>query len=252
MDPRTALHDLHLSLKDFVTLIGRAAPESLLMEYEGVVASLAPEAPQRSFFNAVAYDRLEHLQAAYAELDRRYVRAGVSTWTVWLMPGEDATAQYLQQRGHHLDLAPTAMARDLKDLHVDPAIKIDWALTHNIGTVAAINEEAYEMTGSSFRAALRRVDTPHARFYIARVAGEPVSSVMTLDHGTNTGLYCVATLPAVRAQGLSSHLMSLVLAEARERGCTTATVQAMPMGYTVFRKLGFQDLGKMAMWELRR
>lgn len=252
MDPRTALHDLHVSLKDFITLIGRAAPDSKLMEYDGVVACLAPEAPQRSFFNAVVYDRLEQLQTAYADFSRRYLSAGVSTWAVWLMPGEVLTEQYLQQLGHRLDLAPTAMALDLKDLHVDPAAKIDWARTHNIGTVAAINEEAYEMTGSSFRAALRRVDNPDARFYIARMAGEPVSSVMTLDRGTNTGLYCVATLPTARAQGLSSHLMALVLAEARERGCTTATVQAMPLGYTVFRKLGFQDLGKMAMWELRR
>lgn len=252
MDPRTALHDLHVSLKDFITLIGRAAPESQVMEYAGVVACLAPEAPQRSFFNAVVYDQLEQLQNAYPDFSRRYLSAGVSNWAVWLMPGAGDTEQFLQQRGHAPNLAPTAMALDLRNLHVDPAIKLNWDRTQNIGTVAAINEEAYEMTGSSFRAALRRVDTPHARFYIARVAGEPVSSVMTLDHGTNTGLYCVATLPAVRAQGLSSHLMSLVLAEARERGCTTATVQAMPAGYSVFRKLGFQDLGKMAMWELRR
>ena len=84
------------------------------------------------------------------------------------------------------------------------------------------------------------------------MSGEPVSSVMLLEHNGNCGVYCVATLPSAQAQGLSSTLISIALDEARQRGCTTATVQAMPMGYSVFHKLGFQELGKMALWELRR
>ncbi len=252
MDVRIASTLLHESLKAFVALLGHAAPASSVIEYPGIVGSLVPDTPERSIFNSVAYDQLEDLKNVYPELDRHYLRAGVRAWTVWLMPGAEDAAGFLTQHGHKFDGAPIAMARDLDNFLAEVPSHFDWTLTKNLGTVATLNEEAYELRGSSFRAALRRVDDPSARFYIARVAGEPMSSVMLLERNGNCGVYCVATLPSAQAQGLSSTLISLALNEARQRGCTTATVQAMPMGYTVFRKLGFQDLGKMALWELRR
>ena len=252
MDVRIASTLLHESLKAFVALLGHAAPASSVIEYPGIVGSLVPDTPERSIFNSVAYDQLDDLKNVYPELDRHYLRAGVRAWTVWLMPGAEDAADFLTQRGHKFDGAPIAMARDLDSFIFEVPAHFDWTLTKNLGTVATLNEEAYELRGSSFRAALRRVDDPSARFYIARVAGEPMSSVMLLERNGNCGVYCVATLPSAQAQGLSSTLISLALNEARQRGCTTATVQAMPMGYTVFRKLGFHDLGKMALWELRR
>jgi GNAT superfamily N-acetyltransferase len=252
MDVRIASNLLHDSLKAFVGLLGRAAPASSVLEYPGIVASLVPDTPERSIFNSVVYDQLDQLESVYLELDRHYVRAGVRAWTVWLMPGADATALVLQQHGHKFDGAPIAMARDLTDFSFEIPAHFDWAQTKNLGTVATLNEEAYGLRGSSFRAALRRMDDPGTRFYIARVSGEPMSSVMLLERDGNCGVYCVATLPSAQAQGLSSTLISIALNEARQRGCTTATVQAMPKGYTVFHKLGFEDLGKMALWELRR
>ena len=252
MDVGIASKLLHDSLKAFVTLLGRAAPASSVIEYPGIVASLVPDTPERSIFNSVVYEHLDHLKSVYPGMDRHYLRAGVRAWTVWLMPGADEAASFLDEHGHKFDGAPIAMTRDLDNFSFDIPKHFDWAPTKNLGTVATLNEEAYGLRGSSFRAALRRIDDPGARFYIARVAGEPMSSVMLLEHDGNCGVYCVATLPSAQAQGLSSTLISIALNEARQRGCTTATVQAMPMGYTVFRNLGFQDLGKMALWELRR
>lgn len=252
MDVRIASTLLHESLKTFVALLGRAASTSSVLEYPGIVASLVPDTPERSIFNSVVYDQLDQLDKVYFDLDRHYVRAGVRAWTVWLMPGAEDAANVLSQHGHRFDGSPVAMARDLDTFNFDIPAHFDWAPTKNLGTVATLNEEAYGLRGSSFRAALRRVDDPDARFYIARVAGEPMSCVMLLEKNNNCGVYCVATLPSAQAQGLSSTLISIALNEARQRGCTSATVQAMPMGYSVFHKLGFQDLGKMALWELRR
>jgi GNAT superfamily N-acetyltransferase len=252
MDRDTALQRLHQSIKVFYTLMGHAAPASSVLEYDGVIASLVPDTPERSLFNSVIYDRLDDLAQAYPELARRYLSAGVRAWTVWLMPDHDDVAKFLQQHGHKYDGSPIAMAADLGRFAFELPSGFDWSETKNLGTVAAINEEAYGMTGSSFRAALRRMDHPAVRFYVARVAGEPVSCVMNLELEGNCGLYCIATLPSARGQGLNTKLMAAALLEARQRGCTTATVQATPMGYNVFHTLGFADLGKMAMWELRR
>ncbi len=252
MDARIASTLLHDSLKAFVALLGRAATTSSVLEYPGIVASLVPDTPERSIFNSVVYDHLDQFNNVYFDLDRHYVRAGVRAWTVWLMPGADDAAHVLAQHGHKFDGAPVAMARAIDNFTFEIPARFDWAPTKNLGTVATLNEEAYGLRGSSFRAALRRVDDPDARFYIARVAGEPMSSVMLLEKNGNCGVYCVATLPSAQAQGLSSTLIAIALDEARQRGCTTATIQAMPMSYTVLRKLGFHDLGKMALWELRR
>ncbi len=252
MDNAAALSALHSSLKAFYHLMGNAAPTSRCVELDGVFASIVPETPERSLFNSVIYDEANALYQSHADLDRRYVAAGVRAWTVWLMPDEPEVAQFLEDHGHKFDGAPIAMALDLTDtpLDVDPAL--DWSETKNLGTVATINEEAYKMTGSSFRAALRKMEHPGVHFYVARVAGEPASCVMTLEIDNNCGLYCIATLPSAQRHGLSRHIMAVALNEAQKRGCRSATVQATPMGYRVFRQLGFTDLGEMAMWELRR
>ena len=195
MDARIASTLLHDSLKAFVALLGRAAPASSVLEYPGIVASLVPDTPERSIFNSVVYEHLDDLKRVYPEMDRHYLRAGVRAWMVWLMPGADDAASFLDEHGHKFDGAPSAMTRDLDNFSFEIPHHFDWALTKNLGTVATLNEEAYGLRGSSFRAALRRVDDPGARFYIARVAGEPMSSVMLLEHNGNCGVYCVATLP---------------------------------------------------------
>jgi GNAT superfamily N-acetyltransferase len=100
--------------------------------------------------------------------------------------------------------------------------------------------------------ALRRIDDPAVHLYLARDSGEPVSTVMTIDVDGDCGVYCAATLKPARGRGLGSRLMSAVLLEARRRGCTTASLQASSMGYPIYRKLGFRDLGETALWELRR
>jgi hypothetical protein len=45
--------------------------------------------------------------------------------------------------------------------------------------------------------------------------------------------------------------MTAALLDARERGCTTTSLQATKAGYPVYAGLGFRDLGPIDMWELR-
>jgi hypothetical protein len=46
--------------------------------------------------------------------------------------------------------------------------------------------------------------------------------------------------------------MRQALLDARERGCTTTSLQATAMGRPVYRRLGYRELGVIEMWERRR
>ena len=75
---------------------------------------------------------------------------------------------------------------------------------------------------------------------------------MTHDHEGDCGVYAVATVPEARGRGLTSALLAHALADARERGCTTTTLEATRMGHSVYERLGYRPLGPVAMWERRR
>jgi GNAT superfamily N-acetyltransferase len=252
MDHLIALSRMHANLQHFFEFMGSAAPTSSVFAREGVVASVVPATPERSIFNSVAYESANALYAAHAEIDRAYQNARIRAWTVWVMPGDDAVAKFLENRSHKFDGAPVAMALDLNTAALSAPDALDWEHTDDLRTIAGINRAAYGITGPAFEEALERSAFPNARCYLARHYGNPACALMTLDVDHDCGFYVVATLPHARGHGYASRLMSVALAEARARGCTSASLQASPMGYPVYRKLGFLDLGRMSMWELRR
>jgi GNAT superfamily N-acetyltransferase len=59
----------------------------------------------------------------------------------------------------------------------------------------------------------------------------------------------VATHPTAQRQGLSTALIKQALRAARERGCTTSSLEASAAGRPVYERLGYRPLGRLAMWE---
>lgn len=243
---------MRANMAAFVEWMGAAAPTSSTFRLPGVVASVVPATPQRSIFNSVIYNDGDALLAAHATLDQHYRDCGIAAWTVWLMPEQDRVARALKERGHQFDGDPKAMAMDLRTTSLSAPEGLAATQSQDYSTVANINQLAYGVTGAAFGAALRRSTHPDARFYLAQHNGVPACSVMTLDVDGDCGIYLVATLPTARGQGLTTRLMTRALIEARERGCTTSTLQASPMGFPVYQKMGYETLGTMGMWELRR
>ena len=90
------------------------------------------------------------------------------------------------------------------------------------------------------------------RLYQARVDGEPACVLGTVDDGDDCGVYLVATLPEHRGQGLARRLLHAALAEARERGLRTSSLQATKLGYPVYERLGYEPICAIEMWERRR
>jgi len=92
-----------------------------------------------------------------------------------------------------------------------------------------------------------------ARFqtYLALLDGKPVgTSQLFLSEGV-AGIYNVTCIPEARGQGIGSAVTLAPLLNAREMGYRIGVLQASQTGYNVYRRLGFQDFGKLSvhLWE---
>jgi GNAT superfamily N-acetyltransferase len=90
--------------------------------------------------------------------------------------------------------------------------------------------------------------------YLALSNGKPVgTSQLFLSEGV-AGIYNVTCIPEVRGQGIGSAITLAPLLKARELGYRIGILQASQRGYSVYRRLGFQDFGELSLylWEKDR
>lgn len=78
--------------------------------------------------------------------------------------------------------------------------------------------------------------------YIAYQNGVAVGTSALLLHAGVAGLFAVATIPRARGQGIGTALTLVPLLEARRRGYRVGTLQATPMGFPVYERLGFREV----------
>jgi len=89
------------------------------------------------------------------------------------------------------------------------------------------------------------------RTYLALLNGEPVATSQLFTSAGVAGVYNVTCIPEARGQGIGSAIVMAPLLDAREMGYRVGILQASSMGYNVYRRLGFQDFGKLGvyLWE---
>jgi GNAT superfamily N-acetyltransferase len=90
--------------------------------------------------------------------------------------------------------------------------------------------------------------------YLALLDGKPVAtSQLFLSEGV-AGIYNVSCIPDARGQGIGSAVTLAPLLEARQLGYRIGILQASKAGYNAYRRLGFQDYGKLSvyLWENER
>ena len=255
MSPRVEERELRRraidGVRDEIEAFGGGAPGSIVIRREGLIASVVPASPQRSLFNGVFYDDSAALAAELDSLEALYESHGVRAWTVWVPDDDRESARLLAARGHSLDAEPRAMAMELADL--GPAPPAPAGIVPGPIAAAAcaeLNDLAYGYGPDGFRAGL--AGETSIRWHGAFDSGEPVGCVGAIDAGEDRCITGVATPPEQRGRGIASWLMWRALAEARERGLTTASLQATRAGAPLYERIGFRDLGFIEMWELRR
>jgi GNAT superfamily N-acetyltransferase len=239
-------------LEAFVRLIAAGAEDSRLLSFPGVTAAAVPAAPERSFVNSIVYRLAEELAAALDPLAVHYRTRAIRAWTVWVPEGDRAAIEILSAAGHELDASPAAMALELAELPDPELERLDWDDRATPGEVAMLNDLAYGWPrDGGFAGAFTAVSDPALRLYRARVDGELACVAGTIDRESDCVLVMVATDPAHRGKGLALRLCHAALAQARDRGVATSTLQATKLGQPVYERLGYRSYGTIEMWERR-
>jgi GNAT superfamily N-acetyltransferase len=250
VDDREGWRRLLASLAQWSRTIDGASEGMRVEERDGLVTTITPAVPDRSIVNDVVYWDAAALAAAYDELAAAYDAAGIEAWTVWVPDGDRATAALLADRGHLLDSDPEAMIIDL-DVVERPAKPAGFTRSVDPVALARLNDDAYGMRSAFARALanLEAGDTLH--LYGVEEDGELASGLVTFDHGDDCSVWLVATRESSRGRGLAGALMAHAMADARERGRTTSTLQATDLGRPVYERLGYRSLGEIQLWEWR-
>jgi GNAT superfamily N-acetyltransferase len=239
------------ALFDWLGILGSAAPESQLVDVEGVRGAIVPACPTRSIPNSVTYTDADSLEAGLEAVSAAYAEAGIEAWTVWV-PDFDADAiELLTRAGHVYDGAPTAMTLELSDFEPREDAALEWSHAASPADLGRINDLAYGLPADTGMAAGLAAPGPELTIYDARVGGEVVCVLGTADHGSDLGVYFVATDPRHQGVGLAGRLMRVALAAARERGLKTASLQSSARGKPVYEALGFVEHFQLQLYEKR-
>lgn len=218
-------------------LIAESAEEASVRRSRGAVAAVFPAGPKRLFLNnavlARGLDRAD-VGEAVEGVANAYEEAGVERYAVWAHDSEEPAIAELESRGLSFDTSTCAMAMSLDEIAVPPP--------------------DIELGPADWDEYLRIIDVPDGTFsdldpatfhlLVARLDGQNVSAAVAYDHRADCSIFSLATLPNARRQGLGTALTALHLHQARERGCTTASLQSTPEAEGVYRSVGFRDLGR--------
>jgi GNAT superfamily N-acetyltransferase len=227
----------------FIEQIGRSVPGSRVIDRDGLVAAVVPGIPRASMPNSAV--RRDHRQPPVdlAGLAEEYRAAGVEKWAVWIDGGDAASAEACSAHGMVLDSRPVAMIHDLAGLAEAPPREIP-----ELATVGRVNDVAYGIPEPRLQLVAEHLGDA----LLAYGAGNGACVAMAYDHGHgDTVVLLVATLPEVRGKGLATLVMRRLLLDAKERGSTTATLQASAKGLHVYERVGFRAIGEVHLYEER-
>jgi hypothetical protein len=118
-----------------------------------------------------------------------------------------------------------------------------------VGDFIAINAEAYgtygmpaEVVSDLFDDAAAVLRDSAAHIVVASRGSEPVATAMAYESDGVASLQWVGTVGAERGGGLGALVTTAATNLAFERGASSCTLQASPMGEPLYRRLGYETL----------
>lgn len=89
------------------------------------------------------------------------------------------------------------------------------------------------------------------RHYLGWLDGKPVAT-STLFFGAGVaGIYFVFTVEGARRRGIGAEITLAAMKEARDLGYETAVLGSSPDGYSVYRRIGFEELCRIGIYGWR-
>ncbi|MBI3915004.1 MAG: GNAT family N-acetyltransferase [Chloroflexi bacterium] len=156
------------------------------------------------------------------------------------------------------------MAADLRSLHETPAPRgLTVERVDNAESLAkwiAIIHEVFHFPDSMcdlhFQAYAHWNLARHCSWYhyLGWLDGEPVAVSSLLLAAGVAGIWAVATVPDARGKGIGAEMTLAPLREARALGYRVGILNSSPMGFDLYRKLGFQEYCKVGFysWDAER
>lgn len=127
------------------------------------------------------------------------------------------------------------------DVVEDRSALADWArVWTGVGDPAARPEELAEALAPAGLGPSRAV-----QHLLARLGDQPVACAAAVVAGDALGVEHVVTAAAQRGRGLGTAITRAVLEVGRASGCTTAVLTASPDAAGIYRRLGFEERGRV-------
>lgn len=95
---------------------------------------------------------------------------------------------------------------------------------------------------------MRHVDPLTTRAYVSYLDGVPVATSVAMFAGGVAGIYNVATLPAVRRQGIGQAMTLAPMRDALAAGHRAAILHATAMAEPIYRRMGFRDYCRIGQY----
>jgi ribosomal protein S18 acetylase RimI-like enzyme len=186
----------------------------------------------------------DDLRRAVEEVDA----AGVPCWLEVLAgvaPSFEAAAERLGFRPEE-SISGMVLRRD--ELIPGPPVDVDVARAEEpaalseAASVAAMGFEVpVELFGPLYT---RRVSaSPNVDVFVARIAGEAVSTAVAWRGDGGVGIYSVATPPGYRRRGFGRAVTEHAVRAGFAAGADLAWLQASSLGEPVYRAMGFRRIG---------
>lgn len=218
----------------------RGASGASVRRHPGVAVAVFPCGPERDVYNNALLERGLGRTKRHEALDtlaRTYAAAGITDFAVWVHETDPAMRHDVERRGYSYRESTRAMGMPLTGIQLPrPQLDLapagwDWA-------------EYLRLIGvpTDF---LARADPAAYHILIARLDGKNAATAMGFDHDGDRGIYNVGTLDHARRRGLGTALTALLMYDALDRGCRTASLQSTPMAERLYAGVGFRDLGQI-------
>jgi hypothetical protein len=129
-------------------------------------------------------------------------------------------------------------------------VELEWVSDEaGVSDFVAVNAEAYgtygmpgEVLPELFDEASVLVADPSAHVVVARRASEAITTAMVFESDGVASVQWVGTVPTARTAGLGALVTTRTTNLAFERGASSCTLQASPMGEPVYRALGYETI----------
>jgi ribosomal protein S18 acetylase RimI-like enzyme len=216
----------------------RGAAGAAVRRAPGVAAGVFPYEPERAIYNNAVLARdlgAGGRAAAVSAMEFAYAAAGVDRFAAWTHESDAGMQAELAGRDYVVSETTRAMGMEL--MHATaPAVALeplDWP-------------QYLRHLWSEVPEGLLAGTDPHAFHVIAaRLDGVIVAAGIAYDHAGDCVISNVGTAEWARRRGLGAALTARLVADARARGCLTASLQATEMAEGVYAAVGFRDLGRI-------